>query len=182
MKEDNIDTGIVANKQVFDMFTVANEFCIFMEEHESREKTYISEYLNRVLPLLYIKGLLLPDVEPNYEIDNERFVTEDKWEYMYNSVMQIFGSENSYYFWSFELNEYIQTTVSENLADMYQDLKDFVLLYSKPLYYAKINAIYLCKESFFQRWGKIITHLLGYLHYINYEKENENDEKYATHS
>lgn len=171
MTEESIDYSIVRSKQVAEMLTVANEFCLFIEEIDRYDKTYIAEYFHRVLPLLYIRGSLIPETELNEDFDNERFVIEETWEYLYNQIMNLFGKDNLVYYWNTELNESAQTSVSEILADIYQDLKDFIMLFSKPAHYAKLNSVHMCRDLFVRRWGKSIPLLLNHLHGIIYEHE-----------
>ncbi len=170
-----IDTSVIQSKQVIEMITVANEFCLFVEDIEKFEFSYVCEYLQRVLPLLYIKGSLIPLTEPNQETDNERYVIEESWEYIFNTVKNIFGQHNLYYFWNPGITEAESTTVAENMADMYQDLKDFVFLFSKPSHYAKVNAVYMCRTLFVNSWGKKTLTLMNHLHYVHYDK-NQNTE------
>jgi len=176
MENKSIDTSITESKTVIEMITVANEFCLFTEEHEKYEMDFILSYLQRVLPLLYIKGSLLPDTESESGNDDERYVIEETWEYLFNSFVKVFGKNNTYYFWDAGLKEPVETTVAENLADMYQDLRDFVFLYSKPTYYAKLNAVNMCKELFLSHWGKLIPPLLSHIHGIIMDKKPSFDE------
>jgi hypothetical protein len=170
MKDTHIDTTVVKSRQVMEMITVANEFCLCIEDIERFDREYVLDYLQRVLPLLYLKGTLLPSVEPNDETDNERYVIEETWEYIFNLTKNLFGDDNSYYFWNPELLEATESMVSENLADMYQDLKDFVFLFSKPSYYAKVNSVHMCREMFILRWGKSLPLLIHHLHGIIFER------------
>lgn len=165
---EKIDSSLVENRNVIDMITVANEFCLFVEEHEKYEREYILVYLQRILPLLYLRGSLLDIEEPAEESENERFVTEDAWEYVFLSFKHIFDKENLYYFWNTELKEPTETSLAENIADLYQDMKDTVFLFSKSSHYAKHNAVYLCKTMFAERWGSIIPSTLTHLHGIIY--------------
>jgi hypothetical protein len=176
MSENNIDTSIIQSRQIVEMLTVANEFCLFAEEIEKFDKSYITEYLQRVLPLLYIKGSLLPEVDETTDSDYERYVIEETWEYLFNYIRQLFGNENSYYFWNPELNEAAESSVAETMADLYQDLKDFVFLYSKPAYYAKLNSVHMCRNLFIHRWGKQIPGLMNHLHRMLYGHEEETEQ------
>lgn len=175
MSEKSIDTSVVQSRQVIEMLTVANEFCIFIEDIERFDKQYVLTYLQRILPLLYLKGSLLPESEPDDDSNNERYVIEETWEYIFNFVMNQFGKDNSYYFWNPDLNESAESTVSENMADIYQDLRDFVFLYSKPAYYAKLNSVHLCRNMFILRWGKFIPRLMNHLHGIIYDNEQKTE-------
>ncbi len=176
MNQEKIDTSVTGSKAVMEMITVANEFCLFAEEQERFDNEFIFSYLQRILPLLYIKGSLLPQVTEFPEHDNERFVIEETWEYLYNSFKNNFKHLNNYYFWDPELQGPAETTMSENLADLYQDLKDFIFLFSKPSHYAKQNAVFMCRELFIHRWGKIIPHLLSHIHGIIVDTKQHSDE------
>ena len=70
----------------------------------------------------------------------------------------------------------IAQTVSENLADLYQDFYDF-------LYAARLaddstakNLLALFAESFAERWGQTLCNTLRALHSIAFEPANEYDE------
>lgn len=178
MAQGQIDTTVVGSKQVMEMITVANDYCLFIEEIEQFDKKYVFSYLQRVLPLLYLKGSLLPETERNEDIDNERYVIEETWEYLFNTIKNFFAEDNKYYFWNPELGEVAETTFAENLADMYQDLKDFIYLFAKPSHYAKQNAVYMCRDLFFTRWGKIIPPMLQQLHVLTTKELNIQNEEY----
>lgn len=45
------------------MLALAFEYCRFMEKLESIDKEGLASYLLKVLPLLYVKGELLPEIE-----------------------------------------------------------------------------------------------------------------------
>ncbi len=171
MIQKSIDYSVVQSKQVAEMLTVANEYCLFMEELDKFDLSYITEYLQRVLPLLYLRGSLMPETEPHDESDNERFVIEETWEYLYNQVMNLFGKNNLFFYWDGDLNDTAQLTVSEILADLYQDLKDFVMLYAKPAYYAKVNSVHMCRQLYKNRWGKGVPLLLYHLHGMIFEND-----------
>lgn len=69
----------VYSKQVIEMLTVANEYCLFMEKAEEYSKEDIFAYSWRILPLIYLKSTLLQPVIPQEPDDAERFVTEETW-------------------------------------------------------------------------------------------------------
>jgi hypothetical protein len=171
----NADTAISAS--VIDMFTVANEFCIFTEKAEKYSADEVLQYYSRICPLLYLKGAILPIVEPDEDYFGERFVNEDQWESIYNSLLLLFADRDEFYTLSYETADNIplKASISEHLADVYQDLKDFVLLYQKNLNYAKQNAVYECRLLFISHWGSRIAALLPALHAIVFPN-NQDDE------
>jgi len=115
------------------------------------------EYLQRILPLLFIKGSLLPDITPEEPDYNEKFVTEEQWEESYNSLKVFFNTLDQY--WSVHHpgdpeSETEKRSLAEDLADIYQDIKDFIILYQKPLTASKENAVAACRLAFEEFWGK----------------------------
>ena len=72
MPQDSIKT--IKSKAVLEMLTVAHEFCLFIESSENYDKETIIGYLQKVCPLIYLKGALLPEVKVSDEAAAERFV------------------------------------------------------------------------------------------------------------
>lgn len=171
----NSDPAISAN--VLDMFTVANEFCIFTEKADKYNPDEVLQYYAKICPLLYLKGAILPVVEPDEDYFSERFVNEDQWENIYNSLLTVFPGKDEFYTLSYENtdNMPLKASISEHLADVYQDLKDFVLLYQKNHTYAKQNAVYECRNLFIAHWGARIAALLPALHAIAFHIEQEDE-------
>lgn len=162
---------------VIDMFTVANEFCIFTEKAEKYNADEVLQYYVKICPLLYLKGAILPDVEPDEDYFGERFVNEDQWESIYNSLLSVFPEKDQFFTLSYENADTVplKASISEHLADVYQDLKDFVLLYQKNLAYAKKNAVYECKTLFKSHWGARIASLLPAIHSIAFPVEQDDE-------
>ncbi len=171
------NTDPVTSANVLDMYTVANEFCIFTEKAEQYPLEEVLQYYAKICPLLYLKGAILPIVEADEEYIGERFVNEDQWENIYNSLLAHFGHKDEFYTLSYENADNIplKASISEHLADIYQDLKDFVLLYQKNHLYAKQNAVYECRILFISHWGSRTAALLPALHAIAFTNDNADE-------
>ncbi len=157
------------SKNVFEMITVANDFCIFFAKIETYSKTETIDYLQKVCPLLYIKGALLPDVEVENPEANERFVTEGDWEILFNELRNKFQPDDEFWFIdNSDINnpDPIKGSLGEHFADIYQDLKDFLMLYQKNTLDAKENAVFELKRLFATHWGLRIVNAMKTLHYI----------------
>jgi hypothetical protein len=180
MPEQNNDSANLKN--VMDMLTVANEYCLFTESAEKYELQDICLYYQRVLPLLYLKGSLLPDIEPEDDTLAGKYITEEQWEEIFNRFRIILGSRDEYFLP--DQNDIIadgllKASLSENIADIYQDMKDFILLYAKNTYHSRQNAVYLCRLLFKTRWGAVIPHALNHLHAVIYVPEEDNYETFT---
>lgn len=169
----------VFSKTVIEMLTVANEFCHFMEKIENYDKKDILEYLQKICPLLYIKGALLPQIDVNEESIAERYVTEEQWESIFNSTRKKLGDDDIYFYMNNHYSnedEPVKASLAENFADVYQDLMDFVLLYQKNSIEAKENSVSQCKSLFETHWGYRIINSQKAIHYLLYkDKDYEYD-------
>ena len=61
-KEQTPPSDPAFSRQVLEMLTVANEFCLFLEKADEYSKEFILSYLQKVCPLIYIKASLMPEV------------------------------------------------------------------------------------------------------------------------
>jgi hypothetical protein len=163
------DQELVFSKKVLEMITVSNEFCLFLEEHDRYEAMQILAYMERLLPLLYLKASLLPSVEVSDQGANERFVTEEQWETMFQELKEQFGSADAFFFnTSAGDQELRKFSLAEQLSDIYQDLKDFLTLYQRNTMAARENAVSSCRELFQNRWGSAALRALFAIHHILY--------------
>ena len=127
---------------ILDMLTVANEYCYFLENVEQKKKEQVLMFMQRILPLLYLKGSLLPSIEPEYPEADERFVAEEKWEVLFTNLRGIFGKDDEFMIIDPQYindTEPLKASISENLADIYQDMKDFLLLPERMLFMTAKN-------------------------------------------
>jgi hypothetical protein len=169
---ESSDNEAVFSRKVLEMITVANEFCLFMEENHKYGLPEIMNYLSRITPLLYLKGSLLPEVVADDESGNERFVTEEQYETLYQSLKEKFSSRDA-----FKMSrqpdegEVISLSLADQISDMYQDLKDFVLLYNKNTMSARENAVQSCKRLFEEHWGSAAIRIMFALHHLLYHRD-----------
>lgn len=166
---NDIPNHPVYHKNVLEMLTVANDFCLTMAKADSMKKTALMNYLQKISPLLYIKGSLLPDIEVSDPEANEKFLTEEKWEWLFNELRKKFGPNDEFWYVdSIEKNQPdpVKGSLAEFFSDIYQDMKDFLELYQKSSLAAKENAVHELKKSFETQWGfrNVVAHKA--LHYI----------------
>lgn len=155
---------------VLEFLRVAHEYCIFLEKAADKEKSAFYDFLSKIGPLLYLKGKLLPEITPDYPESSERYVTEEEWQEIFNILRDVFGSDDEYFNVNYEEHnefEAVKASLSENLTDLYQDLKDFVLLYQKNSQTARQNAVHDCRALFENRWGPKVLSSIRYIHYLN---------------
>ena len=173
METEDIPSLPIYHRTVLEMLAVAYDYCSFMEKADTRSQREIASYLVKVLPLLYVKGELLPEVEPEYPEANERYVTEEEWEGLFNILRSKFERDDIYYTFdpaAYGWGEALKVSLSEHLADIYQDMKDFVILYQKNSRAAKENAVDEIRRLFFSHWGPRAASALPALHYLAHDE------------
>lgn len=162
----------VYSKNTIEFVTVANEFCKFIESAENLTLTQFVDTAHRVLPLLYLKATLLPNDVEAYEEFNEKFVTEDDYGYIEEVLLSKFGEHNTYdeVFDPLrqENDEPAQLSIAESFADIYQDIKDFIMQFQIASNEVMMNAIWECKQAFEQYWGQRTVNVLRVLHNLKY--------------
>ena len=167
---------VTLKKPIIEMLTVANEFCYFFDHVAIKPLEEILEFVYRISPLMYLKGSLMPDVEVEYPEANERFVTPEDYENLFYALREKFGKKDE--FWHIDPqyineNEPLRGSISEMLSDIYQDMKDFILLYQRNTYAARQNAVKECRTLFASHWGYRIASLMPKIHHLLHENETE---------
>jgi len=168
MTEENLNK--IKSTQVLELIRVAHEFCVYTEDIDNKEITDLLSFYQKILPLLYLKGSLLPDIEVTDSSFNERFVTAEHWEKVFMGVRTKLGDDDD--FWKAdESNELMKVSVADHLADIYQDLKDFIVLFQKDRLAAKENAVFSVKKYHAIHWGSRLTTIMPILHSLLFAKE-----------
>lgn len=177
--------AIVYSKNVVEFVTVANEFCTSIEscaQHNLRENL---NKLQKLLPLLYLKASVLPAVERGMDDELEKFVSELDYNMLHQKWLQLLG-ENDGFHEVFDPNiqfgeETVRASISENLLDVYQDLKDFVTSYSIGNEEVMNDSLAECIFHFEEFWGQQVVNVLRAVHMLLYGNiylsvQNNNDE------
>jgi hypothetical protein len=154
---------------VLEFYRVAYEYCIYAEKVSEKKLDESLEFFLKISPLIYLKGKLLPEITPEFPEASERYVTEEEWQEVFNAFRALFTDLDEFYTVNYEeFNEYeaVKASLSENFTDIYQDLKDFLLLYGKNSPSARQNAVHDCKALFEIRWGPKLLGNMRYIHYL----------------
>ncbi|NLZ94911.1 MAG: DUF5063 domain-containing protein [Bacteroidales bacterium] len=167
------DNHIVYAPVTLDFVTVCVEFCTFLEKMEVTSRTEWANNMLRILPLLYVKATLLPSVEVIIDGKAEVFVTEQDYKLIENHVASVIGEEDVYLDVFVVDMKYsdrpISSFVSEDIADIYQDIRNFVSVYQHGLEEAMIYALKDVKENFRLYWGQKLVNVLRPLHALVYK-------------
>lgn len=174
---------VIFDKNSIEFVTVAAEYCSFMERSQGADrKTFVDTAL-KILPLLYLKASLIPECEMMGEDSLEVVVTEDDYEWIRRSVADVMGPQDDYLEVFLPDMAYSETPIkkciSEDLADIYQDLKDFIGVFQCGLNATMNDSLCVCKEHFADYWGQRLVNTMRALHDVKYNSPEDADEPVA---
>lgn len=179
MEEEVLDNEIYS-RNVIEFVTVANEYCSFLEKTDSFSKKDFVERSQKLFALLYLKSSLLPEIENVSDVNNEKFVLEGDWFFIKEKVSQKLGLSDVIVDIATPImqstEDIEETEMSECYADIYQDLKDFLMLYRIGSVEATNDGLWECKLNFEQYWGSRLLEVLSQIHNFNYGKDDLEEE------
>jgi hypothetical protein len=171
---DNIPDPVYSHN-VVEFVAVANEYCKYSEHASELKGEEMLNIMQRILPLMYLKASLLPALEPVFEDGNEKFVTETDWQRIHDTLKQKLGTANDF---AAQMSDVLDdsgipvpVTLSENMADIYQDMKDFLLLYQTGTQEVMNDAIWECRMNFENIWGQKLVNAIRAIHKFIYSGE-----------
>jgi hypothetical protein len=171
----DINPDPVYSRNVIEFVAVANEFCKYTEHASELKGDEMLKIMQRILPLMYLKASLLPELDPFFEDGNEKFVTESDWNGINDTLREKFGTANDYLeVFDEKMNESevpVVSSISENMADIYQDMKDFLLLYQTGTAEVMNDAVWECRMNFENLWGQKLLNSLRAVHRFIYSGE-----------
>lgn len=169
MNNENLK-NIVFSQRVIEFVAVASEFCNVVEAASKFSAYDLVDISRKLLPLLYYKASLLPVVSPVTEDEPERFLTELEYNILQQKWMQMLGEYDSFYeVFDPEIqfgSETVTSSISENIMDIYQDLKDFITAYSIGNEEVMNDSLAGCILDFRNFWGQRLVNVLRALHQL----------------
>ncbi|MBN2166944.1 MAG: DUF5063 domain-containing protein [Marinilabiliaceae bacterium] len=167
---------LVYSKNVIEFVTVAKEYCHFVETNNDFDRKQFVEVALKLLPLLYLKIIVLEKPEPMLNEALEKLVQEEDYQYLLDSVKVKLGKFNDYlevFTPDIDRSEgAISESIAEDLADIYQDLKDFIENYKSAITEIMNDALLECVNNFQQYWGQKAVNCQRALHNIYFGDDN----------
>ena len=168
---ENSNTHLVYQQPAIEFVTVAVQLCIFLEKISEYDREDVIDKLLSILPLLYLKARLVPKAELELDGYPEQFVTEQEYEDIRLHIAQLLGSDDTYLEVFMEDMRYsdepITAFISENIADIYQEMKDLACNYQTQNENVMNDARVCCLEAFEQHWGQKLLNVLRPLHALS---------------
>ena len=165
------NTHYVYQEPAIEFVTVAVQLCLYLEQVAEHEKSDFIEKMLCLLPLLYIKARLLPKGKEEFDGYSERFVSEQEYEDLRLQIAQKLGTDDTYLEVFVEDMRYsdepITAFISENIADIYQEIKDLACNYQTREEAVMNDALVTCLDAFEQHWGQKLLNVLRPLHALS---------------
>jgi len=172
---------VVYSKNVIEFVTVAKEYCTFVESIEELNRKQFVTIATRIIPLLYLKSVVLPKVETELEENIEKTVDEMTYTHIQDGITAKLGRFNDYLEVFTPDMQRSDTPViafiGEDMADIYQDLKDFISAYRLGVTEVMNDALADVVSSFELFWGQRIVNTLRALHAVLYGEEDLEEEE-----
>jgi len=132
-------------------------------------RDFISRLLE-IMPAMYSAIMEIPVTSPVFEEGNEKFVSEEEWSGVYQKMAALLGSQNEYVDIpeedEYDRLEVISRDLSEDLSDIYQDIKDFLELYRNGNEEIMNDALWECRMNCERYWGEKALRASRILHKI----------------
>ena len=180
------ESQVIFDKNVVEFVTVAAEFCAFLERAEGMKRSMFVDTTLKILPLLYLKASMLPKCEMIGDEAPETYVTEEIYEVLRINLASVLAEKDDY----LEVflpdmaysDEPIKKNISEDLADIYQDIKDFIFVFQLGLNETMNDSLAICQENFGLLWGQKLVNTMRALHDVKYSPkargEDEEEDEY----
>jgi hypothetical protein len=160
----------VYSDEVLDFVKKGNELTDILTPSDDFDQKDFVVALLRILPGMYSSIQNIPVTEPVFDGGNEKFVSEEEWSAIFQFVAGIMGSQNEYLDIpseeEYDRTEIISRSLSEDLADIYQDIRDFLELYRNGTEEIMNDAMWECRMNFESYWGEKVLRASLSLHRI----------------
>ncbi len=173
------ESQVIFDRNVVEFVTVAAEFCKYLEQAEGTKRTSFVDTSLKILPLLYLKASMLPECHTLGEEAPETYVSEETYEILRMTLSGILAEKDDYLDVFVSDMKYsdqpITRYISEDLADIYQDIKDFIFVFQLGLNETMNDSLAICQENFRLYWGQKLVNTLRALHEVRYSQAEDNE-------
>ncbi len=178
---DNTKDVTPYHKNVIEFVTVAREYCVLIENVNKYSRYDFVKVTAQILPLLYLKTALLPHFEPMLEDDLMDGLDEFAYEERRKALRSKLGNIDDYlevFREDMRLSETpVIANISEDLADIYQDLYNFCSSYRDGINEIMNDAICRVVENFQTYCGQRLCNAQRALHNALYCEDLNEDEQ-----
>jgi hypothetical protein len=147
------------NEDILKFIVCSEEFCELVETASKISKEELIKKIHLRLSSLYLAALLLPDSEPSSHNISEINIDTSFWE----------GLEGIDFYWEvfdpFQNDEPTCGSLTDDIRDIYNDIKCGLVILEKSQLDDIDDAIWLWKFNFSSHWGYHAVNALRALHW-----------------
>lgn len=166
---DKLDVKAIA------FIALANEYCKSLESAYDADKNEFIDCIIKILPRLYISAIDLPS-NPDGQTFIEPYLDEDYYENIRHHIEMLLGPDDVYLEVFEQDMKYSDTpigvSVAESLADIYQDLYNFISNVKDAPNEIINEMVSACKDDFESYWGQKLCNVLRAIHNLKYNNEH----------
>lgn len=170
MTENNITPNVLS------FIGLANEYCVAVQNvYESEKEEFIAEML-KLLPRLYMSmndvSIAIADYSDEDAVALGNYIDEDYYENIRRHLEALFGVDDMFLETFEEDMKYSDTpiavSISEYLADLFQELFNFVAVVKDSDGTQTQSALIECKENFEAFWSQKLCNVLRAINKLRY--------------
>lgn len=169
------DQRLTTNELAF--IALANEYCHALETAAEADREHLVATMLRLLPRIYMAASDLEREVSYSDYELEAALEEPAYDQVRDLVSQIMADEDIYLEVFMSDMKYsdtpISTSVSENLADLYQEFFNFIVSVRDATTEAQLEMLALEKGNFQSYWGITLCNVLRALHTIYYNIDGD---------
>lgn len=170
---------VVFSNHTVDFVKIALEFCSLVENTKESDRESFIDRAGKILPMLYLNALLIPEVEEYYDTEPEIGVTEEMYNRVKDGIAELLGEDDLYLETFHPDIKYsdapVAVTISEDIADIYQDLGNFISIFKHGNKETMNDSLVLCLQNFREYWGQRLVNALRALHSLRYKHEEDTE-------
>ena len=155
---------------------LSNEFCSAIENAMEFEKEDFVAKMLKMLPRIYMTVTDIDIEESNEDYYALPYLDESVYDNLRSQLASLMGEDDVFLETFEEDMKYsdapVSATISEDLADIYQQLYNFVASVRDVDTEAINSIIITCKEDFASYWGQTLCNVLRALHSVFYNKQD----------
>lgn len=169
----------IYSPEVIAFTKTAAEYCLCLENSRQATPRELVDKMLKLLPYLYIQANALIEHIADNGLNTDPQVTEEDYNFVRNSIYDVIGQYDEYLDVFVEDMKYsdrpILRSISEDLADIYQDLRNFLATYRQGLDEMSEAALYETIDSFRHDWGQKCVNVMRPLHDTAFNRMEEEE-------